>query len=174
MRLSALSVLHSKSVLCGAFVWARGALNDQERWFPAPPSSAVERADATAAELLLGAGGPRLLLRAWADPCHVFGRLPQSAEGALKPTHRAQPPCSQMKNFIHWLSSGSVVSGALAVEEGYAEVNGARERPAAAVWQLASDARLGAEAFSQLELAGRTARGPLLHTWAPINMPRAQ
>jgi acyl-homoserine lactone acylase PvdQ len=34
-RLSALSVSHSKSVLYGVFVWARGALNRQKCWFPA-------------------------------------------------------------------------------------------------------------------------------------------
>jgi hypothetical protein len=34
-RLSALSVSHSKSVLCGPFVWARRALNGQKRWFSA-------------------------------------------------------------------------------------------------------------------------------------------
>jgi hypothetical protein len=34
-RLSALSVLYSKSVLCGAFVWARRVLNSQKRRFPA-------------------------------------------------------------------------------------------------------------------------------------------
>jgi hypothetical protein len=33
-RLSALSVLYSKSILCGGFVWARRALNRQ-KWFPA-------------------------------------------------------------------------------------------------------------------------------------------
>jgi Ca2+-binding EF-hand superfamily protein len=33
--LSALSVLHSKSVLYGVCVWACGALNRQKRWFPA-------------------------------------------------------------------------------------------------------------------------------------------
>ena len=34
-RLSGLSVFHSKSVLYGAFVWARRALNDPKRRFPA-------------------------------------------------------------------------------------------------------------------------------------------
>ena len=34
-RLSGLIVLHSKSVLCGAFVWARRALNSQKRGFSA-------------------------------------------------------------------------------------------------------------------------------------------
>jgi hypothetical protein len=34
-RLSALSVFHSKSVLYGAFVWARRALNNPKRRFPA-------------------------------------------------------------------------------------------------------------------------------------------
>ena len=34
-RLSALSVFYSKSVLCGAFVWARRALNSQKRGFSA-------------------------------------------------------------------------------------------------------------------------------------------
>jgi hypothetical protein len=34
-RLSGLSVSNSKSVFCGAFVWARRALNGQKRRFPA-------------------------------------------------------------------------------------------------------------------------------------------
>ena len=34
-RLSALSVFHRKSVLYGASVWARRALNSQKRWFSA-------------------------------------------------------------------------------------------------------------------------------------------
>jgi hypothetical protein len=34
-RLSGLSVSHSKSVLCGAFMWARRGLNNQKRRFPA-------------------------------------------------------------------------------------------------------------------------------------------
>jgi hypothetical protein len=34
-RLSALSVSHSKSVLCGTFVWARSVLNSPKRRFPA-------------------------------------------------------------------------------------------------------------------------------------------
>ena len=34
-RLSALSAFHSKSVLCGAFVWARRALSSPVRWFSA-------------------------------------------------------------------------------------------------------------------------------------------
>jgi hypothetical protein len=34
-RLSALSVLHSQSVLYGAFVWDRRALNSPKRWLPA-------------------------------------------------------------------------------------------------------------------------------------------
>ena len=34
-RLSALSVLHSKAVSCGTFVWAREALNGPIRRFPA-------------------------------------------------------------------------------------------------------------------------------------------
>jgi hypothetical protein len=34
-RLSALSVLYSKSILCGGFVWARRAFNRQKWWFPA-------------------------------------------------------------------------------------------------------------------------------------------
>jgi hypothetical protein len=33
----ALSVLHSKSVTCGGFAWARRALNRRKRRFPAPP-----------------------------------------------------------------------------------------------------------------------------------------
>jgi hypothetical protein len=43
-RLSALSSFHSKSVLYGAFVWERGALNRQKRRFPArvvPPLRAL-------------------------------------------------------------------------------------------------------------------------------------
>jgi hypothetical protein len=36
-RLSGLSISHSRSVLHGAFVWARGALNSPKRWFPARP-----------------------------------------------------------------------------------------------------------------------------------------
>jgi hypothetical protein len=35
-RLSALSVSYSKSVLYGAFVWARGSLNSPNRRVPAP------------------------------------------------------------------------------------------------------------------------------------------
>ena len=39
-RLSALGLIHRKSVLCGAFVWAHRALNRQKWRFPAPPGSA--------------------------------------------------------------------------------------------------------------------------------------
>ena len=39
-RLSALSVFHSKSVLYGAFVWARRALNRQKRRFSARAATA--------------------------------------------------------------------------------------------------------------------------------------
>ena len=39
-RLSGLSVSHSKSVLYGAFVWARRALSSQKRRFPAPRAAA--------------------------------------------------------------------------------------------------------------------------------------
>jgi hypothetical protein len=36
-RFSTLSVFHSRSFLCGAFVWAaRRALRSPQRWFPAP------------------------------------------------------------------------------------------------------------------------------------------
>jgi hypothetical protein len=31
-RLSAIIISHSKYFLCGAFVWARKALNNQKRW----------------------------------------------------------------------------------------------------------------------------------------------
>ena len=39
-RLRALSVFHSKSILYGAFVWARRALKHQKRRFPAPRAAA--------------------------------------------------------------------------------------------------------------------------------------
>ena len=42
-RLGGLSVLHSKSVLYGALVWARRALNRQKRRFPTPPGPARGR-----------------------------------------------------------------------------------------------------------------------------------
>jgi hypothetical protein len=38
---STLSDSRSKSILYGVFVWARGALNSQKRWFPPPPHPAV-------------------------------------------------------------------------------------------------------------------------------------
>ena len=48
-RLSALSVSHSKSILYGAFVWVRRALNSPKRRFPAPPGSTARTSPATAA-----------------------------------------------------------------------------------------------------------------------------
>jgi hypothetical protein len=50
--LSALSVSHIKSGLCGGFVWARGALNRQKRRFPA-------RADGRALLAAQGAAGAK-------------------------------------------------------------------------------------------------------------------
>ena len=42
-RLSALIVFHSESVLCSAFVWVRGALNSQKRWFPGRAERVLRR-----------------------------------------------------------------------------------------------------------------------------------
>jgi hypothetical protein len=62
-RLSGLSVFHSKSLLYGAFVWARRVLNSQKRRFPARAGGGQARAGRVGGRGVAAAAGQRLRRR---------------------------------------------------------------------------------------------------------------
>ena len=78
-RLSGLSVPHIKSVLYGAFAWARGALNSQKRWFPARAAKIL----AAAAGCLASAVWMPLLI---VQPSHLSRSQPVAAATSYLPT----------------------------------------------------------------------------------------
>jgi hypothetical protein len=71
-----LSVSHRKSILYGAFVWARRALNGQKRWFPARAEDRVALARSPRCPGLDPWAGLESLAQPRPSPC---GRVPGAA-----------------------------------------------------------------------------------------------